>query len=153
MIVNIEGSNHKKSDSFPIKINKLSDEMKPWYEEAEKRIFCLGASDRIVPIACTIMKIGFGKILFAANELGADIEENKPFVLFAPDCTCSFNRSRTRRGFSYGALVKGDFSSIISSNNSMPNACGYTIGKIVWEKTDVALVNHLKQKQKEHKSK
>ncbi len=144
-----ELSLQKQNKFFPLKINNVSEEMKPWIEEADKRIFCLGAGERVVPIACTIMSIGFGKILYAANELGANVEDCKPFILFAPDCTISFNKTRNERGFSYGALVKGEFSGMISTNNSMPNACGYTIGELIWDKTDVALVNHLKHKQKQ----
>jgi hypothetical protein len=144
-----ELSLQKYQEFYPTKIKNISEEMKPWFEEAHKRIFCLGAGERVVPIACTVMSIGFGKILYATNELGADIENCKPFILFAPDCTCSFNKMRNERGFSYGALVKGEFSGMISTNNSMPNACGYTIGELIWDKTDVALVNHLKHKQKQ----
>ena len=147
--MNEESSSQKEDDPFPILINNLSLELKPWITEAEKRTFCLGAGERIVPIACSIMNIGFAKVLYAANELGADVEESKPFILFAPDCTCTFNRLRTERGFSYGALIQGDFSGLISTSNSMPNACGYTLAEITLDKTDESLINHLKQKQKE----
>ncbi len=148
-IVNEEINLREEKSPYPISILNVSPDFEPWLEEAEKRIFSLGTGDRIVPIALSIMKIGFAKILFAASELGADLERCKPFVLFAPDCTCSFNKIRTERGFSYGALIKGDMEGMISTNNSMPNSCGYTIAEITVGKTDVSLVNHLKQKQKE----
>jgi hypothetical protein len=140
---------HKKEDSFPLKVTNLSKEMEIWVEEAERRIFSLGTGDRISPIAKKIMQIGFGKILYAASELGADLEQCNPYIVFAPDCTCTFNKMRVERGFSYGALIKGEFSGMISTSNSMPNACGYTIAELTTQKTDVSLKNHLTQKQKE----
>ncbi len=147
MTTKVQG--HEKEDSFPLKVKNLSKEMGLWIEEAERRIFSLGTGDRISPIAVKIMQIGFSKILYAANELGADLEECKPYIVFAPDCTCTFNKIRVERGFSYGALIKGDFSGMISTSNAMPNACGYTIAELTTQRTDVSLKNHLIQKQKE----
>lgn len=141
--------NHEKGNPFPLKVTNLSKEMEKWLKEAEKRIFSLGTGNRITPIAVKVMEIGFSKILYAANELGADIEKDRPYIVFAPDCTCTFNKIRIGRGFSYGALIKGEFSGMISTNNSMPNACGYTIAELTTQKTDVSLKNHLTQKQKE----
>ncbi len=140
---------HEKDNPFPLKITNLSKEMEKYVKEAEKRIFSLGTGNRICPIALKIMQIGFSKILYATNELGADLEKCKPYIVFAPDCTSTFNKIRVRRGFSYGALIKGDFSGMISTNNSMPNSCGYTIAELTTQKTDVSLKNHLIQKQKE----
>lgn len=146
----IKGEQYQeKGDPFPLKVNNLSEKMEEWLKEAKKRIFSLGTGNRISPIALKVMEIGFSKILYAANELGADLEVSKPYIVFAPDCTCTFNKIRVGRGFSYGALIKGEFSGMISSNNSMPNACGYTIAELTTQKTDVALKNHLTQKQKE----
>ena len=147
--VNVKVPVHEKRESFPVSIENFSPELEKWKIEAEKRIFSLGAGNRIVPIAEAVMKIGFSKILHAASELGADLESSKPYVLFAPDCTCSFNKIRTERGFSYGALVKGEFNGMIGTNNAMPNACGYTLAEIITDKTDFELIDHLKQKQKE----
>ncbi len=147
--VNDKTSIHDERDSFPITIENFSPDFEKWKNEAEKRIFSLGAGNRIVPIAEAVMKIGFSKILYAASELGVDLESSKPYVLFAPDCTCSFNKTRTERGFSYGALMKVELNGMIGTNNAMPNACGYTLAEIITDKTDFALIDHLKQKQKE----
>ena len=147
--MNVKAPIHESNNSFPITIENFSPDFEKWRNEAEKRIFSLGAGNRIVPIAETVMSIGFSKILFAASELGADLEKSKPFALFAPDCTCTFNKIRNERGFSYGALMKVELDNMIGTNNAMPNACGYTLAEILTNKTDFELVDHLRQKQKE----
>ncbi|MHA1954181.1 MAG: hypothetical protein ACW96U_09585 [Candidatus Heimdallarchaeaceae archaeon] len=125
--MNEESSLRKNYNYFPIQIDYLSSDLEPYVEEAEKRIFSLAAGNRTALIAPEIMKIGFGKILYAANELGSDIESNKPFVLFAPDGTCTYNELRFKRGFSYGCLIKAEFDNLIAAQNAMPNGCGYSL--------------------------
>ena len=117
----------KNSKPLPIKINNLAEDIRKWVKEAEKRIFSLAAGNRVAKIAPEIMKIGLGKILYAANNLGADIEKNKPFVIFAPDGTCTYNLLRIQRCFTYGCLIKADFDGLIATHNAMPNGCGYSI--------------------------
>ena len=123
-----EDSNlREKNISFPIQIKNLSSELEPWVREAERRIFSIAAGNRIAKIAPEVMKIGLGKILYAANEIGADISKNKPFALFAPDGTCTYNELRIKRGFTYGCLIKAEFDGLIATNNAMPNGCGYSL--------------------------
>ena len=134
----------EKDFTFPIQINNLNSEFEPWMKEAERRIFSLAAGNRIALIAPAIMKIGLGKILYAANELGADIEKNKPFVLFAPDGTCTYNELRISRGFTYGCLIKAEFDGLIATHNAMPNGCGYSLFEFKDSPTDEELIKQAK---------
>ena len=134
---------------FPVKFHNISEGFKTWIDEAEKRIFSLAAGKRISTIALAVMKIGFGKVLYAANELGADFEKDKPYVIFAPDGTISLNKERTKRGFSYGCNLRADFGGMIATCNSMPNACGYTFSELIDKQDDTTLKTWLKQKQLE----
>ncbi|MDH5404273.1 MAG: hypothetical protein OEZ01_02510 [Candidatus Heimdallarchaeota archaeon] len=118
-----------------------------WIEMAKERTFSLAAGNRIGHIAPKIMEIGFGKVLFAADQMGADIDQSNPFVIFAPDGTCSYNPIRTQRGFSYGAVLDFDFDGMMATNNSMPNGCGFSLYEITDEIPDAKLVNFLKDSQ------
>ncbi|NPD90068.1 MAG: hypothetical protein HGN29_15245 [Asgard group archaeon] len=142
--MNEESSLQKSKNHFPIKIKNLSSELEPWLKEAEKRIFSIAAGNRIALIAPEIMKIGFGKILYAANELGANIESNKPFVLFAPDGTCTYNKLRIKRGFTYGCLIKAELDGLIVTQNAMPNGCGYSLFEFKDPPNDEKLINQAK---------
>jgi len=136
-----EGSLLKNSNHYPIQVKNLSPELEPWVKKAEERIFSIAAGERIALIAPEVMKIGFGKILYAANELGADIDRNKPFVLFAPDGTCTYNELRIKRAFTYGCLIKADFDGFIAAQNAMPNGCGYSLFELKDPPEDGALIN------------
>ena len=114
-------------ETYPFKFNNLKSEFIPWLKEADNRIFSLAAGDRIAPMAEKIMQLGFGKILFAANELGADIDKCKPFVIFAPDGTCTYNKERLQRGFTYGSLIDAEFDGLMAAQNAMPNGCGFSL--------------------------
>ncbi|MBY9001272.1 MAG: hypothetical protein KGD64_10180 [Candidatus Heimdallarchaeota archaeon] len=119
--------NVRNPKPFKIHCSNIQPQFLPWIEEAENRIFSLSAGNRIAPIAEDIMKVGFAKILFAANELGSDIDTCKPFVLFAPDGTCTYNKERFSRGFAYGCLIKAEFDGLIATQNAMPNGCGFSL--------------------------
>jgi hypothetical protein len=142
--VNEERFLQETNTTFPIRINNSSDEIESWIKEAERRIFSLAAGDRIAKIAPAIMKIGLAKILFAANELGVDIDRSKPFVLFAPDGTCTYNELRIRRGFTYGCLIKAEFDGLIATQNAMPNGCGYSLFVFKDPPTDEDLIKQAK---------
>jgi hypothetical protein len=142
--VNEEGSLLKNYNHFPIQIENLSPELVPWVKKAERRIFSIAAGERIARIAPEIMKIGFGKILYAVNELGADIDRSKPFVLFAPDGTCTYNELRIRRTFTYGCLIKAEFDGLIATQNAMPNGCGYSLFELKDPPENGELINQAK---------
>ncbi|MCY3414648.1 MAG: RtcB family protein [Candidatus Heimdallarchaeota archaeon] len=130
-----------------IKLSGISPGFEKWIELAQERILSLAAGNRIGSIAPRISEVGFSKILFAANELGADIEQANPFLLFAPDGTCSYNPIRTQRGFSYGGIFDLAFDGMIATNNSMPNGCGFSIFSIDEPIDDKHLLEYLKQAQ------
>ena len=134
-------------DKKPYSINCLNakTEFLPWIEEAGNRIFSLSSGNRITPIAEDVMRIGFGKILYAANELGSDIDVCKPFVLFAPDGTCTYNKERFHRGFSYGCLINAEFDGMIASQNAMPNGCGFSLFELKDYSNDKDLVTKAKK--------
>lgn len=128
---------------FPISVDNLSSSLEPWVKEAEKRIFSLAAGNRLGDIAPKIMSIGLAKILYAANELGADIDAAKPYMLFAPDGTITFNGLRIKRCFSYGGILSASFGSLIATNNSMPNGCGFSLFELDPSYSDEKLLTHL----------
>ncbi|MHA1304526.1 MAG: hypothetical protein ACTSQE_10135 [Candidatus Heimdallarchaeaceae archaeon] len=131
------------SNSFPIKINNLDERLVKWVNEAEQRIFSIAAGDRIAKIAPAIVKIGFSKILYAANELGVDIDQSSPYILFAPDGTCTYNAERIRRCFTYGCILKAEFDGLMGSHNSMPNGCGYSLFELKEWSDDETLLEYL----------
>ena len=133
----------------PPRVNffNIDDEFVKWVEEARKRIFSLAAGNRIGKVAPRIMEIGFGKVLYAADKMGADFERSKPFVMFAPDGTCTYNPVRIQRGFTYGALINFEFEGMIATNNSMPNGCGFSMYELIDPPSDYELLEYLKDSQ------
>ncbi len=129
--------------AFPISVNNLSPSLESWVEEAEQRIFSLATGNRLGHIAPKIMAIGLAKILYSANELGCDIDSAKPYMLFAPDGTITFNGLRIKRCFSYGGILSASFGSLIATNNSMPNGCGFSLFELDPSYTDEQLLTHL----------
>jgi len=116
---------------------------------AKERIYSLSAGNRIAKIVPFIMRVGFAKVLYAADKLGVDTEQHKSFVIFSPDGTCTYNAERLKRGFSYGATIKSDFNGLITASNSMPNGCGFSIYKIKDDMTDEQRSKLIEQKQRE----
>ncbi|MCY3412409.1 MAG: hypothetical protein INQ03_12300 [Candidatus Heimdallarchaeota archaeon] len=114
-----------------ISIQGVDDKMTPWIAKAKERILSLAAGDRIAKITPHIMQIGFGKVLYAANEMGADIESASPYILFAPDGTCTYNMERIKRGFTYGAILDMEFDGLMATSNSMPNGCGFSMYELI----------------------
>ncbi len=134
------------SKHFPINIVNLDKRMEKWLIEAEKRIFSIAAGNRVGELAPEIMKIGFAKLLYAATEMGADIEQSKPYVFFAPDGTISYNELRTKRGYTYGNIIKAGFDGLMGAHNSMPNGCGFSLYELKgWEDNDEKLISDLKE--------
>ncbi len=127
-----------------IRYTNIHPEMQRWHEEANERIFSLAVGDRLGQIGPRIMEVGYAKVLYAANKMGASV--NGSFIFFAPDGTCSLNIERTRRGFSYGGLLDMDFDGLLATSNSMPNGCGFSTYEIEGV-DDVALVKHLENSQ------
>ena len=136
-----------KKNQPNIKISHVADDFTPWIIEARNRIFSLAAGDRVATIAPRIMEVGLGKVLYAANELGVDIEQNSNFCIFAPDGTVSYNPIRTQRGFSYGGLLEYDLDGIVATNNSMPNGCGFSLYELDNPPEDSQLLNFLSDAQ------
>ncbi|MHA2250062.1 MAG: hypothetical protein ACXAD7_06860 [Candidatus Kariarchaeaceae archaeon] len=133
-----------KSKSDPIiKFSSCSPIFEKWMVEARKRIFSIAAGNRIGKIAPQIMEVGFGKVLYAADQMGADIDSSNPYVFFAPDGTCSYNPIRTQRGFSYGAVLNLEFDGLTATSNSMPNGCGFTMYELVDPMPDPDLIEYL----------
>ena len=130
-----------------VEFTGVSQGFEEWLKLAETRIFSLAAGNRIGKIAPQLMQVGFGKILYAATQVGVDIEQSNPFVLFAPDGTCSYNVERTKRGFSYGGILDFDFNGLLASNNSMPNGCGFSIYRLIDPPSDGDLKEYLKDSQ------
>lgn len=130
-----------------ITFDGIDEQLIKYIEMARNRIFSLAAGHRIATIAPRIMEIGFAKILFAATQMGADIETSNPYVLFAPDGTCSYNPIRTQRGFSYGGILDFEFEGIMATNNSMPNGCGFSIYELEDPASDVQLKTYLQSAQ------
>ncbi len=114
-----------------------------WMIEARRRIFSLAAGNRIGKVAPRIMEVGFGKILYAATQMGADIETSKPYVFFAPDGTCTYNPIRIQRGFTYGGILNFEFDGMIATNNSMPNGCGFSMYELMDPMPDAKLKHYL----------
>lgn len=139
----MENSKKITQGKFPISIENLSPDLVYWVKEAEKRIFSLAAGNRMAHIAPEIMSVGLGKVLYAANELGADIDQSKPYMLFAPDGTITFNGLRIKRCFTYGGIFQASFDDLIATNNSMPNGCGFSIFELDSSYTDEHLLEHL----------
>lgn len=133
--------------SFPITYRNLAPGFEKWMQEADKRIFSLAAGNRIAKIAPKIMQVGFAKVLYALNEVGVDIEQTNPYILFAPDGTCSYNPIRTQRGFSYGCIIDFSLDGIMATNNSMPNGCGFSLYELIDPMSDDDLVNYLSDSQ------
>ena len=147
---------NSKNVSFPVVLKNIDEKMEKWLKEAQKRIFSIAAGDRVSFIASAIVQVGFGKILYAANELGVDIEKSKPYIFFAPDGTCSYNEIRIKRGFTYGCIFKADFEGLIGTNNSMPNGCGYSLYELKdWndDETLIRTLNRIKQNITEEQAK
>lgn len=116
---------------------------------AKERIYSLSAGNRISKIVPFIMRVGFAKLLYAADSLGVDIDQNKSFVIFSPDGTCTYNEKRLKRGFSYGATIRSDLNGLISASNSMPNGCGFSIYKLSDQMNDHERLKLIETKQKE----
>ena len=129
-------------------VHNVHNEFIPWLEEAEKRIFSLASGNRFGIVGPFIMRIGFAKQLYAVNELGVDIENKKPFVLFCPDGTVTFNQLRLSRGFTYGCLIKSDYEGLISPS-SMPNGCGFSIFELTDDLDDEKRIELINKRQKE----
>lgn len=123
--------------------HNVNSKFEPWLEAARERIFSMAAGNRIGKIAPQIMQLGYGKVLYAANELGSDIDTSDSFVLFAPDGTCTYNVERIRRGFTYGAVLHMNFDGMMAVNNSMPNGCGFSIYELNAPPKDEVLVDYL----------
>ncbi len=105
-----------------------------WLAEAANHHFSTAAGSRASIIGEAIMRVGSAKLLYAMNELGLDL--GKYAVIFAPDGTFSMNRVRTRRGFSYGCLMRADFNDYLFLHNAMPNGCGYSLAKVNYDGND-----------------
>lgn len=133
--------------------SKFYDSVDPAFSKymqfAKERIYSLSAGNRIAKLVPFIMRVGFAKILYAANHLGVDIEQHKSFAIFSPDGTCTYNAERLKRGFSYGAIIHSDLNGMISASNSMPNGCGFSIYKITDDLTDEQRNKLIEKKQKE----
>ncbi len=125
------------------RFNNVHQGFDKWLKKAKERIFSLAAGDRVGKIAPRIMELGFGKILYAANELGIDTDNNNSFVLFAPDGTCTYNIERIKRGFTYGAVLNLEFDGMIASNNSMANGCGFSMYELIDPPSDDKLNSYL----------
>ncbi|MHA2365663.1 MAG: hypothetical protein ACXAC7_17025, partial [Candidatus Hodarchaeales archaeon] len=146
---NLEFTQPKKEDKVKVKYNNLSSDFADyWFKKADERIFSLAAGDRVALIAPKIMRLGFSKLLYAANEFGVDIDGTKSFVIFAPDGTVTFNPLRISRGFTYGCLIKSDFDGLITASNSMPNGCGFSMFEIT-DMSDDQLLKIIQQRQSE----
>ncbi|UCG03443.1 MAG: hypothetical protein JSW11_05505, partial [Candidatus Heimdallarchaeota archaeon] len=130
------------------KYTGLDTKFEKWLALAEERLFSVAVGNRVAHIALKIMNIGFAKVLYGVNELGADIETANPFVIFAPDGTCSFNSTRTKRGFAYGAILDMDFDGLLATNNSMPNGCGYSLYELIDPLPDDKLIRLVSTTQK-----
>ncbi|MHA2090819.1 MAG: hypothetical protein ACW98K_08160 [Candidatus Kariarchaeaceae archaeon] len=126
-----------------VRFSGISPGFETWMVEARRRIFSLAAGNRIGKIAPRIMELGFGKVLYAATQMGADIESSNPFVIFAPDGTCTYNPLRVQRGFTYGAVLNFDLDGMIATNNSMPNGCGFSIYELDNPAPDAELMEYL----------
>lgn len=144
-MLHVDESNAKNLEKTgpEIKLTNVDGNFEYWLELARDRIFSLAAGNRIAKIAPRIMEIGFAKILYAANELGIDVEGSDAYVVFAPDGTCSYNPIRTQRGFSYGGILHFEFDGLLANNNSMPNGCGFSIYELIDPMEDTRLQNYL----------
>lgn len=131
-----------------IKIEGVHSNFEPWLNMARNRTFSLAAGTRAAYLGSKVMEVGFAKVLYAADQLGADIEQSSPFVFFAPDGTISYNPIRTRRGFAYGAVLDFDFDGLMATNNSMPNGCGFSIYELPDPMEDNEQVSYLRAAQK-----
>lgn len=125
----------------------LDPSLEYWITEAKKRIFSIAAGNRVSLIATKIMELGLAKVLYAAHQLGADLESSNPFVFFTPDGTVSLNPVRTLRGFTYGGMFNMDFDGLIGTSNSIPNGCGFSIYEIEETGPDTGLISSLKDAQ------
>ena len=149
----IKNDNLSSDNMFSQDQSKFYDSVDPafvkYMQIAKERIYSLSAGNRIAKIVPFIMRVGFAKVLYAANKLGVDVDQHKSFVIFSPDGTCTYNAERLKRGFSYGATIKSDFNGMITASNSMPNGCGFSIYKITDNLTDKERDKLITQKQKE----
>ncbi len=135
------------TESLVSHVSGVHPEFQGWLQKAAERTFSVAAGNRMGRIAPKIMEVGYAKILYAANELGVDVDGSKSFVFFAPDGTCSLNLERTRRGFAYGGLFSTTFDGLMATNNSMPNGCGFSVYMLNEEIDDVDLLNKIKDAQ------
>jgi hypothetical protein len=138
----------EKANGSSLIIKNVKNGFHEWINEAEKRIFSIASGTRLGIIGPHIMKIGFAKTLFSANELGLDIENIKPFVFFCPDGTITFNPLRLQRGFTYGCIINSDFDGLINPT-SMPNGCGFSIYELHDDMDDDERKKNIQNKQKE----
>ncbi len=149
----IKNDNLNSTKVIPQDQSKIYDSVDPSFNKymqlAKERIFSLSAGNRIAKLVPFIMRVGFAKVLYAADKLGVDIEQHKSFIVFSPDGTCTYNAERLKRGFSYGAIIRSDFHGMISVSNSMPNGCGFSIYKITDDLSDEQRNKLIEQKQKE----
>lgn len=130
-------------------LSGVTSEFEKWIDMARERIFSMAAGDRAGVVAPHIMTVGLAKVLYAAEQMGADIDAAKPYALFAPDGTCSYNIVRTRRGFSYGCILDMGFEGLMATNNSMPNGCGFSIYELDDPPNDRTLIEFLRIAQKQ----
>ena len=129
--------------------DSVDPEFSKYLQLAKERIYSLSAGNRIAKIVPFIMRVGFAKLLYAADKLGVDLDQHKSFIIFSPDGTCTYNEKRLKRGFSYGATIKIDFNGLISASNSMPNGCGFSIYKLTDNMSDEDRLKLIEVKQKE----
>ncbi len=120
-----------------VRYSNVNPKFQKWLDEAANHHFSTAAGTRASTIGEAIMRVGSAKLLCAMNELGLDL--GKYAVIFAPDGTFSMNRVRTRRGFSYGCLMRADFEGYLFLHNAMPNGCGYSLAKVNYDGNDEEL--------------
>ncbi len=120
-----------------VSYSNVDPEFQKWLDEAARHHFSTAAGNRASIIGEAIMRVGSAKLLYAMNELGLDL--GKYAVIFAPDGTFSMNRVRTRRGVSYGCLMRADFEGYLFLHNAMPNGCGYSLAKVNYDGNDEEL--------------
>lgn len=140
-----------ENESFPPNkyLANIDSKLLPYFFEAKSRIFSISAGDRIAKIVTSIMRIGVAKMLYAFESLGGNINQNKSYVIFSPDGSCTYNPLRLKRGFAYGSIIKSDFNGLLSASNSMPNGCGFSIFKLNDDMSDEKRIKHIEKKQKE----
>ena len=152
-VMSVENGKMTSKDILTADQSKFYDSVDPEFSQylqlANERIYSLSAGNRIAKIVPFIMRVGFAKLLFAADKLGVDINQHKSFIIFSPDGTCTYNEKRLKRGFSYGATIKTDFNGMISASNSMPNGCGFSIYKLTDNISDEDHLKLIEAKQKE----